>query len=159
MCIRDSANVDERFHIEKSTEAACKYLLKSKETLGSWTLAAAAYNAGNRGVSRRLKNQQVKSYYDLLLSEETSRYVFRILALKQILRNPKAFGFHFEQKHLYKMPKTYEITIDSPIANLASFAKKYDMTYQELKTHNTWLRENHLNNSSRKKYKIKILKK
>ena len=91
-------NVDERYHIEKSTRAACKYLKASKERFGSWTLAAAAYNAGNYGVSREMERQNVNGYYDLLLGEETGRYVFRILALKEILSNPGKYGFNFQEK-------------------------------------------------------------
>ncbi|GAL71365.1 membrane-bound lytic murein transglycosylase D precursor [Jejuia pallidilutea] len=91
-------NVDERYHLEKATEVACNYLLKAKEQLGSWTLAAAAYNAGNAGVSRRLREQNVTDYYDLLLGEETGRYLFRIVALKEILSNPDKYGFNFREK-------------------------------------------------------------
>ena len=87
--------VDERYNIEKSTVVACKYLLKSKERLGSWTLAAAAYSKGTSGIERRLKEQNVSNYYDLLLNKETSRYVFRILALKEIFSKPKYYGFNF----------------------------------------------------------------
>ncbi|MFT4803600.1 MAG: membrane-bound lytic murein transglycosylase D, partial [Psychroserpens sp.] len=97
-----NSNVDERYHLEMATEVACKYLLKSKENLGSWTLAAAAYNAGNTGVSNRLREQDVNAYYDLLLGEETGRYLFRIVALKEILTHPKKYGFNFTSKDLYK---------------------------------------------------------
>jgi len=90
-------NIDERYHIEKATQAACKYLLKSKEKLGTWTLAAAAYNAGNNGIQRRLEEQKVNTYYDLLLGQETGRYVFRIIAIKQILSNPKSYGFNYQK--------------------------------------------------------------
>jgi membrane-bound lytic murein transglycosylase D len=96
-------NVDERYNLEKATEVACKYLLKSKRDLGSWTLAAAAYNAGNAGIARRMKEQNVSSYYDLLLGEETGRYVFRIVALKEILTNPDKYGFNFRDKDLYNI--------------------------------------------------------
>src|SRR5690606_40302762 len=101
-------NVDERYHLEKATEVACKYFKKSKEDLGSWTLAAAAYNAGNAGISRRLKEQNVTDYYDLLLGEETGRYVFRIVALKEILSNPNKYGFNFREKDLYNNVPTFQ---------------------------------------------------
>ncbi|WP_010178794.1 lytic transglycosylase domain-containing protein [Aquimarina agarilytica] len=152
-------NVDERYHIEKATEAACKYLLKSREKLGSWTLAAAGYNGGNNGMKRRLEEQKVSSYYDLLLGQETGRYVFRIIAVKEILCNTEKYGFNYNDKHLYKLPETYEVTVDSPVTNFTDFGIKYGMTYKELKQENPWLRERHLNNKSRKEYLIKVLKK
>jgi len=152
-------NVDERYHLEKATEVACKYLLKSKENLGSWTLAAAAYNAGNAGIGNRLKDQDVKSYYDLLLGEETGRYMFRIVALKEILNNPKKYGFNFNESDLYTEIPTEEVIVDVPVKDFTAFAKEYDINYKILKIHNPWLREAHLNNSSRKKYSISIPKK
>lgn len=149
-------NVDERYHIEKSTKVAAEYLKNAKEKLGSWTLAAAAYNAGNYGVSSRLETQQVTSYYDALLPNETERYVFRILALKEILTNPKKYGFVYEEDDLYQLEKTVEIKVDTAISNIAEFAKGYGLNYKEFKKHNPWLRENHLNNRSRKLYTFKI---
>lgn len=149
-------NVDERYHIEKSTKVAADYLKKSKEKLGSWTLAAAAYNAGNYGVSKMLDTQQVTSYYDALLPDETERYVFRILALKEVISNPKKYGFIFEESDLYTLEKTKEVKVDTAITNIASFAKGFGLNYKELKKHNPWLRENQLNNKSRKEYTIKI---
>ena len=149
-------NVDERYNIEKSTEVAAEYLKKSKERFGSWTLAAAAYNAGNYGVSKRLEAQGVTSYYDALLPDETERYVFRILALKEIISNPEKYGFVFDQEDLYTLPKTYTVKVDTAITNIALFAKHFGTTYKDLKLHNSWLRENKLNNKSRKLYEIKI---
>ena len=151
-------NVDERYNLEKATEVACKYLLKSKEKLGSWTLAAAAYNGGNAGVSRRLKAQKVTDYYDLLLGEETGRYVFRIVALKEILSNPDKYGFNFRDKDLYKNIPTYKIEVDTAVTDFSKFAQNYGINYKILKLHNPWLREPHLNNKSRKKYTIDIPK-
>ncbi len=149
-------NVDERYHIEKSTKVAAEYLKKSKARLGSWTLAAAAYNAGNYGVAKQLKNQEVSNYYDALLPDETERYVFRIIALKEVLTNPESYGFKFEKEDLYTLRKTKKIIVDSTITNIALFAKKFGINYKELKTHNPWLRENKLNNKSKKIYEIKI---
>ncbi|MEL0457132.1 lytic transglycosylase domain-containing protein [Flavobacteriaceae bacterium SZ-1-7] len=149
-------NVDERYHLEKSTEVACKYLLKSKEDLGSWTLAAAAYNAGNAGVSRRLEEQSVSGYYDLLLGEETGRYVFRIVALKEILSNPGKYGFNFREKDLYYQVPTYKVEVDTAVTDFTKFAQQFGINYKLLKLHNPWLREPHLNNSSRKQYFIDI---
>lgn len=151
-----NSNVDERYNIEKSTKVAAEYLLKSKEKLGSWTLAAAAYNAGNQGVSRRLETQGVTSYYDALLPDETERYVFRIIALKEVLSHPKKYGFKFEEEDLYPLEKTKIVQVDTAITNIALFAKGFGTNYKELKKHNSWLRENKLNNKSRKIYQIKI---
>ena len=149
-------NVDERYNIQKSTEVAAEYLIKAKENLGSWTLAAAAYNAGNYGVSKRLESQQVNNYYDAKLPNETERYVFRILALKEIISNPKKYGFIFDSEDLYTVEETRTVKVDTVITNLALFAKKFGMNYKELKIHNPWLRENKLNNKSRKLYEIKV---
>ena len=149
-------NVDERYNIEKSTKVAAEYLIKAKEKLGSWTLAAAAYNVGNRGVSRRLEAQEVSSYYDVKLPDETERYIFRILALKEIITNPKKYGFVFDKEDLYTTKNTRSVKVDTAISNLTLFAKKFGMNYKELKIHNPWLREHKLNNKSRKLYEIKI---
>lgn len=151
-------NVDERYHLEKSTEVACEYLKKSKEQLGSWTLAAAAYNAGNYGVSKRLQEQDVTDYYDLLLGEETGRYLFRIVALKEILSHPDRYGFNFREKDLYTQVPTYKVEVDTAVTDFASFAKGFGINYKILKIHNPWLREPHLNNKSRKQYFIEIPK-
>ncbi|WP_152287425.1 lytic transglycosylase domain-containing protein [Flavicella marina] len=151
-----NSNVDERYHIEKATEAACMYLKKSKELFGNWTMAAAAYNAGNRGITRNLEQQQVNDYYDLLLSSETQRYVPRIIAIKEILSYPEHYGFVFEKEDLYQLEKTKLVRVDTAISNIALFAKTMDCNYKELKLHNPWLRENKLHNKSRKEYLIKI---
>ena len=153
-----NTNVDERYHLEKATEVACKYLLKSKKSLGSWTLAAAAYNGGNAGMSRRLKKQKVSNYYDLLLGEETGRYLFRIVALKEILSHPNKYGFNFRDKDLYSNVPTYQVDVDTAVVDFAKFAVDYGINYKLLKLHNPWLREPHLNNKTRKLYKIDIPK-
>ncbi len=151
-------NVDERYHLEKATEVACKYLLRAKAKLGSWTLAAAAYNAGNAGVSRRLKEQGVSGYYDLLLGEETGRYVFRIVALKEILSHPDKYGFNFREKDLYSNIPTFKVEVDTAVTDFTKFAERFGINYKILKLHNPWLREPHLNNKSRKPYYIEIPK-
>jgi hypothetical protein len=149
-------NVDERYNIEKSTKVAAEYLRNSFERFNSWTLAAAAYNAGNYGVSRRLEAQDVTNYYDAKLADETERYIFRILALKEIINNPKKYGFVFEKGDLYTSQKTTTVKVDTAITNITAFAKRYGMNYKEFKIHNPWLREHHLNNKSKKVYEIKI---
>ena len=151
-----NSNVDERYHLEKSTEVACKYLKKYKEKYGSWTLAAAAYNAGPGSISKFMNIQQVDDYYDLLLGEETGRYVFRIMAIKEILTNPDKYGFEVEQEDLYNSVPTFNVEIDEPVENFAEFAEKYEINYKILKRHNPWLREPHLNNASGKNYTIQI---
>jgi hypothetical protein len=154
-----NGNVDERYHLEKSTRVACKYLKDAKERLGTWTLAAAAYNGGMSGMSRRLKKQQVTSYFDLLLGSETSRYVPRIIALKYIFKQPKSFGFNFTKKDLYDEIPTQKIKVDSVISSMTNFSKHYGINYKILKIHNPWLREGHLNNKTKRSYEIEIPKK
>lgn len=149
-------NVDERYHIEKSTKVAVEYIRNAYERFGSWTLAAAAYNAGNYGIAKRIEAQQINNYYDAKLPDETERYIFRILALKEIINNPKKYGFVFEKEDLYTLEKTTTIKVDTAITNITAFAKKFGMNYKEFKIHNPWLREHHLNNKSRKVYEIKI---
>ena len=149
-------NVDERYHLEKSTHVACEYLKQSKDKLGSWTLAAAAYNAGNAGISKQLNIQKVSNYYDLLLGEETGRYIFRIIALKEIINNPTTYGFNFKFEDLYKHIPTKKVEVDTAVSDFADFASKFNINYKILKLHNPWLREPHLNNKSRKKYAIEI---
>jgi len=151
-----NTNVDERYNLEKATEVACKYLIKAKNQLGSWTLAAASYNAGVAGISRRLKAQNVDTYYDLLLGEETGRYIFRIIALKEILNAPTKYGFNFRSKDLYKRIPTYKVPIDTAVTDLVKFSERFGISYKILKTHNPWLREPHLNNKSKKEYLIEI---
>ena len=149
-------NVDERYHLEKSTRAAAEYLKKSKERFGSWTLAAAAYNAGNYGIDRQLERQDVDDYYDLLLNEETGRYIFRLLAIKEIMENPKKYGFHFREKDLYQDVPSRKVMVDTAVSDFAEFAQDFGINYKILKIHNPWLREAHLNNRSRKKYLIEL---
>ena len=151
-----SDEVDERYHLEKSTEAACKYLLVAKEKFGSWTLAAASYNGGMNGINKKMEEQQVDNYYDLLLTEETSRYVFRILALKEIMKNSDKYGFRIPNEALYYAIPTKKIVIDTTITDLAKFAKTQGVNYKILKIHNPWLRDKKLTVTTGKKYEIEI---
>lgn len=148
--------IDERYHLEKSTQAACEYLLEAKEKFGSWTLAAASYNGGMNGIDRRLEEQQVNDYYDLLLGSETSRYVFRILALKEIMKNPQKYQFNLHEHMMYKNVPTRSVEIDSTIEDLVSFAKSQGTNYKALKLENPWLRDKTLMNKSRRTYFVKI---
>ncbi len=149
-------NVDERYHLEKSTEVACRYLQKYKDKYGSWTLAAAAYNAGPGSINKFMGIQQANDYYDLLLGQETGRYVFRILAIKEILSNPAKYGFEIESDDLYNAVPTFNVVVDEPVQNFADFAHQYEINYKILKRHNPWLREPHLNNASGKTYTLEI---
>lgn len=149
-------NVDERYHLEKSTEAACKYLIEAKNKLGSWTLAAASYNGGIAGITKQMDSQKMTNYYDLLFTEETSRYVFRILALKEIMLHPELYGFTINQQDLYVNIPTRKVVVDSSITNLADFAISQGINYKILKLHNPWLRDKKLDNVSRKTYIIEI---
>ena len=150
--------VDERYHLEKATEAACLYLKKAKEEMGSWTLAAAAYNAGKSGIRTQLNKQQVNDYYDLHLNNETSRYVFRILALKEIMKNPKKYGFIYKKSQLYDLEPVQYVTVDSTITNLANFAKLYKTNYKTIRLLNPWIRDFTLENKTGKTYVIKVPK-
>ena len=151
-----NSNVDERNNLELATVVVCKYLLKAKVKFGNWTLAAASYNAGISGVSKQLERQGVSSYYDLLLGEETGRYMFRIVALKEIMTHPKKYGFNFSEKDLYKTVPTYKVKVDTAVTDFVKFAEKYDLNYKQLKIHNPWLREAFLNNKTRKLYSLEI---
>ena len=149
-------SVDERYHLQKATEAACKYLVAAKQKFGNWTLAAASYNGGMNGVNTKIVEQQVTDYYDLLLTDETSRYVFRILALKEIMKHPDLYGFEVDKNEMYDYIPTKTIEVDSSITDLAVFAKKQGINYKILKIHNPWLRDKKLSNPTKKKYLIEI---
>ena len=148
--------VDERYHLEKATEAACKYLLIAKEKFGSWTMAAASYNGGMNGLSKKIEEQKVNNYYDLALTEETSRYVFRILALKEIMKEPQKFGFKLTPSDLYPLIPVKKVEVDTTINDLTKFAMSQGINYKILKIHNPWLRDKKLLNPSKKKYQIEI---
>lgn len=151
-----SNDVDERYHLEKSTKAACKYLKSAYAKFGSWTSVAASYNMGMGGLSKRKIEQRQSSYYDLLLNEETSRYVFRVLAFKEIFEQPEKFGFILEAKAYYKLPLTRVIKVDQDINDLAEWAIKHNSSYKDLKIHNPWLRSSKLKISRGKEYQIHL---
>lgn len=150
--------VDERYDVRKSTVAACKYLKEAYDKYESWTLAAASYNMGMNGVEKQLKRQNVKSYYDLLLNDETSRYVFRILAAKEIIEHPTKYGFHYRLKDLYLPQETYTVQLDTAVKDFTEFAADHKVNYKILKIFNPWLRQSYLTNKSRKKYDILLPK-
>lgn len=148
--------VDERYDPLKATEAACKYLKKAYRKFGSWTMVAASYNRGMGGVDRALEDQAVDSYYDLYLNDETSRYVFRILAIKEIAENPLRYGFKIDPAHLYQQEPLKYVEVDETIKDLVTFAKAQGTNYKLLKRHNPWLREDRLTIRRGKKYHIAI---
>ncbi len=148
--------VDERYDPLKSTEAACKYLKKAYEKFGSWTDAAASYNRGMAGLQRAMNDQKVDSYYDLLLNDETSRYVFRILAIKEIIEHPENYGFNIDKRHLYDQEKIHFVEVSDDIDDLVEFAKEQGINYKLLKRHNPWLRQDQLKVYKNKIYKIAI---
>ena len=154
-----NSELDERYNLEKSTEAACKYFKEAYKEFNSWTLVAASYNMGIAGIQRQLDKQKVTSYYDLLLNEETARYAYRIIAIKEILSHPKNYGYVLRKKDLYPPIPTDKITIDSSITDLAEFALSQGINYRILKYFNPWLRKNRLTNKDKKNYDINIPKK
>ena len=148
--------VDERYNVEKSTEAACSYLKESYGLFKSWTLAAASFNMGVNGIGKQLERQKTNNYYNLILNEETSRYIARIISLKEILKNPEKYGFYLSNDQLYKPLKSYNIEITDEISNIADFGIKYGINYKIVKLYNPWLRDNLLTNKNHKSYTIKI---
>ncbi|WP_026449694.1 lytic transglycosylase domain-containing protein [Aequorivita capsosiphonis] len=148
--------VDERYDLEKATMVAAEYLKKSKAKFGSWTMAAASYNAGVAGMNKQINRQKETNYYDLLLNGETSRYVFRILAIKEIMTHPEQYGFNFRPKDLYGAIPTFKVKVDYPVEDWAEWVKQYGINYKILKIHNPWLRDTYLKNASGKEYFIEI---
>lgn len=149
--------VDERNHLEKSTRAAAIYLRRYKERFGSWTLAAAAYNMGGTSLNSDIQKQLSSNYYDLNLNEETGRYVFRVIAFKEILSRPLDFGYQLDPVDYYPPLDDYRIiTVSEPIPSLGEFARRYGISYRSLKLYNPWLISDKLTNPNRKTYEIKI---
>ena len=148
--------VDMRYNVEKETVAACKYLKDSYRKFGSWIAAAAAFNCGNGRISRTMDDQRVDSYFDMLLPEETQRYVYRILALKLITENPEKYGFQIGDNGWYRPYEYKTVTVTESIHNLMDFAFEQGTNYKMLKYFNPWLRSNSLTVSAGKSYDIKI---
>ena len=153
-----SSEVDERYHIEKETVAACKYLLKAYDKYGDWMTVAASYNGGQNGISKRIENQRQRKAMDLWLVEETSRYMFRILAAKMFFEDPTSFGFYVREKDKYPIePKPEEtVSVSGPIENLVDFAEEHGIRYATLKGANLWLRDSKLTSKAGKTYEIVI---
>jgi len=148
--------VDERYHIEKATEAACKYLRHSFEIYKSWTMVAASYNAGITGMNRQIDVQDSRNYYDLLLNEETSRYMFRILSLKLVISDPEKYGFKISDDEKYPIIPFKEVKVAGSVKSFTEFARANNINYKLFKQFNPWLRQPNLKNPKGKIYTVKI---
>jgi hypothetical protein len=151
-----SDDVDERYHLEKSTLVACKYLKSAYSKFGNWTSVAASYNIGITGIRKRKEEQNQSNYYNLYLVEETSRYLFRILAFKEIFENPGKYGFELTEKDRYKLPLLRDLKVTQSINSLANWAIQHNSTYKDLKIHNPWLRSQKLKIEKNQDYIIKL---
>ena len=156
MGLEISDEVDERLHLEKSTMAACAYVKQMYKRFGTWTNVAGAYNVGPTSFARSLAEQKETSYYDLNINEETSRYLFRIIAIKEIVKNPSDFGYYLEDEHKYQPQNLKDIKITSSILSLTDFAHENGLTYRMLKFYNPWLISSKLTVSPGKEYTIKV---
>jgi len=148
--------IDERYDLEKSTRFACKYFLKAYERYGSWTMAAASYNNGFSGLSEQVDIQKETNYYDLLLNEETARYIFRIVSLKLIMAEPSKYGFNIGPGEMYKPIPFSEVKVDTAVTSFEQFARQFDTNYKILKFMNPWLRRPFLTNSEKREYTVRI---
>jgi len=148
--------VDERYHVAKSTQAACRYLIESYRKYGNWTMTAASYNAGRRGVDRQIQRQKKENYYDLLLNEETARYLYRVVAFKLIFEDPAAYGFDIPEHERYPVIPSRQVTLDSTVADFADFAMEHGSNYKILKYMNPWLRDTKLTVPEGKEYEITL---
>ncbi len=148
--------IDERYDLAASTRMACSYLRKAYERYGSWTMAAASYNSGMSGLSEQADIQKESSYYDLLLNEETARYIFRVVALKLVMADPAKYGFNLDEGDLYRPVPFFEVKVNAPVESWEQFAKQYETNYKILKFLNPWLRRPFLTNSERREYTIRV---
>lgn len=149
--------IDERYNIEKATRAACAYLKEAYAKYGDWMTVAASYNGGQNGISNRLEKQRQKKAFDLWLLEETSRYMFRILAAKIMFEDPVAFGFYVSSGDKYKIrPPLKTVKVSGPVNSLVDFAEENGVSYAQLKEANLWLRSDKLTNKEGKTYQIVI---
>ncbi|MDM8002344.1 MAG: lytic transglycosylase domain-containing protein [Bacteroidota bacterium] len=148
--------VDERYDLDKSTRFACKYFLKAYEKYGSWTMAAASYNNGFNGLSEQVDIQKEANYYDLLLNEETARYIFRIVSLKLVMSEPAKYGFNIDPDEMYRPVPYYEVKVDTAVTSFEQFARHFETNYKILKFLNPWLRKPFLTNSEKREYTIRV---
>ena len=152
-----NSNIDERYNTYKATEAACRFLKEAYSKYGNWMTVAASYNGGQQGMDRRIDMQHQKDALDMWLVDETSRYMFRLLAVKMMFEDPSKFGFSFKREDLYPyIPIKKQIKVTDPVDDLVAFAEKNGITYADLKRANLWLRESKLNNKSHRTYYVDI---
>lgn len=152
-----NSNIDERYNTYKATEAACRFLKEAYSKYGNWMTVAASYNGGQQGMDRRIEMQHQKDALDMWLVDETSRYMFRLLAVKMMFEDPSKFGFSFKREDLYPyIPIKKQIKVTDPVDDLVAFAEKNGITYADLKRANLWLRESKLNNKSHRTYYVDI---
>jgi hypothetical protein len=152
-----NANIDERYNTYKATEAACRFLSEAYSKYGNWMTVAASYNGGQQGMDRRIEMQHQRNALDMWLVDETSRYMFRLLAVKMMFENPSMFGFSFKREDLYPyIPVKEQVKVTDPVDDLVKFAEDHKITYADLKRANLWLRESKLNNKSHRTYYIDI---
>lgn len=152
-----NSEIDERYHLEKATKAACQYLKKAYGKFDSWLLAAASYNMGGPRLKTRIEDQHSNKYFDLYLNQETSRYVPRIMAAKVVMSDPKKYGFNIQEKDLYPAyPKCKIVTVDGAISSWSDFAKEHKITYRELKVFNPWIIDTKLTNKSKHRFDVKV---
>lgn len=148
--------IDERYNVEKATEVACQVLLDAYKRYGNWTLAAASYNLGMGGIDKQIEKQKTNSYYNMYLNDETARYVYRIVALKEIISRPKSYGYHLRKQDLYPPIPVTKVSVDSSISDLAAFAIGKGTSFKILKTLNPWLLGTSLNNAAKKTYILQL---
>ena len=148
--------VDERYHVEKETQAACRFLKECYELYGDWYLTAAAYNAGKRRISAEVERQQTGDFFDLWLSEETSRYIFRLISMKIVLEQPGRYGFRLKAEDLYQPVKSRQVSVSGGVADWVVFAREHGITYLQLKEANLWLRDSRLDNTRHRVYHVDI---
>ncbi|MCB9316269.1 MAG: lytic transglycosylase domain-containing protein [Lewinellaceae bacterium] len=152
-------DVDERYHLEKATRAACTYMRQQKERLGTWTLAAAAYNGGPGRIKQEMANQRAQTFFDLNLADETMRYPFRIVAIKEVMTNPELYEYQIKEDHLYNPVRDFKtVTVDGPVGSWGDFAVEHGTTYRMLKVLNPWLVSGKLTNKAGKTYQIRLPK-
>ncbi len=148
--------VDQRYDVKKSTEAACRFFKDAYDEFGSWTMAAASFNMGTIGVEKQIARQKTNNYYNLVLSDETSRYIARIVAMKTILLHPREYGFDINESDLYLPLPTYEVSVSGPVNDLADYAIAQSINYKILKMYNPWLRDSMLTNKEGQTYYIEL---
>lgn len=152
-----NGDIDERLHLIKSTESAATYLIDAYAEFGNWTLAAAAYNAGVQRIKSSLEKQQTNSYYDLYLNKETSRYMYRMLAIKLIFESPKTYGFAISNEQTYPFPKTKQVHLSESKINWVAFAQSQNMSYADLRELNPWIKGYQISNRNNKEYEVSVL--